>query len=264
MPQPIYVLTTCLLVLFIGCAAPEPQPTPAAAIPSPSSQPSLAPSSPTPSPTVTSAATTEATTAPIATTAVTDLGRVATPTTRALPSPALLACPVPPTGSFNVIWKSDQTIQTALGCPNSYHPRIVPTVWEVKTSYQPFERGSMIWSDHLGWYAQPSIFVLYSDSTYHLYTDTFDPSVDSGGSGATPPAGLVAPTLGFGKVWRNELSVRDAIGWATAAEMPGSGRFALFTGGYMLWIDQTGKTYVFAEIQGANVVRAFDIPFSEK
>jgi hypothetical protein len=122
----------------------------------------------------------------------------------------------------------------------------------------------MIWSDHIGWYAQPSIFVLYSDSTYKIYKDTFDLATDANTNNGTPPSGLVEPALGFGKLWRNEPGLREALGWGTARETPGSGRFALFTGGYMLWTDQTKRTYVFAQIRGASVVRVFDIPFSER
>lgn len=117
----------------------------------------------------------------------------------------------------------------------------------------------MIWSDHLGWYAQPVIYVLYDDATYQRLEDGFDSAVDPVSGGETPPSGLVEPILGFGKVWRDQPGVRQALGWATAGEMPGSGRFQLFFGGDMVWISQTDQTYVFSN----GVVYVFDVPFSE-
>lgn len=61
-----------------------------------------------------------------------------------------------------------------------------------------------------------------------------------------------------------QLGVRDGIGWAKGLEEPGSGRFQIFDRGYMVWISQTNKTYVFAFDQNDKIVRVFDIPFSEK
>jgi hypothetical protein len=117
----------------------------------------------------------------------------------------------------------------------------------------------MIWSDHLGWYAQPVVYVLYDDATYQRLEDSFDSAVDPVSGGETPPSGLVEPILGFGKVWRDQPGVRQALGWATAGEMPGAGRFQLFFGGDMVWISQTDQTYVFSN----GVVYVFNVPFSE-
>lgn len=171
-----------------------------------------------------------------------------------------LDCGVLPTGSFVTVWQSDPQLQITLGCPVSWHPRVTPYAWEIKTAYQPFERGEMIWSDHVGWYDQRVIYVLYQDSSYQRFDDTFDGTVDPVGGDETPPDGLVEPILGFGKVWRDHPGVRDALGWATAKEIGGAERWQMFVGGTMIWIGQTDQTYVFASGTG---VRVFDIPFSE-
>lgn len=118
----------------------------------------------------------------------------------------------------------------------------------------------MIWSDHIGWYAQSVVYVLYADSTYQRVEDTFDPAVDPVSGGETPPPNLVEPALGFGKVWRDQPGVRQALGWATASEVAGTGRFQMFVGGDMVWIGQTNQTYVFSD----HVATVFDIPFSEE
>jgi hypothetical protein len=170
-------------------------------------------------------------------------------------------CPVPPASSFLAIWQSDSTLQAALACPTSYHPRITPQAWEVKTSYQPFEHGHMIWSDHQGWYAQPEIRVLFTDGTSRRFDDNFDPATDSTSGNEEPPGGLYEPVMGFGKVWRENPEVRSALGWATAPETPGSGRYQLFMGGRMIWIDQTDYTYVFISQSAVDLVWVFDVPF---
>jgi hypothetical protein len=100
----------------------------------------------------------------------------------------------------------------------------------------------MVWSDKIGWYEQPVIYVLYENGTYERYDDTYtsgDPT-----AGETPPSGLVRPLLGFGKVWMEHPPVRATLGWATDVEMPGPGRFQLFTGGAMIWLSQRGETVV--------------------
>jgi hypothetical protein len=176
------------------------------------------------------------------------------------PYPTPPICPVLPEGGFLTIWQSDTDLKTALGCPTSYHPRILPVAWEVKTSYQPFERGEMIWSDHIGWYAQPVVYVLYASSTYQRFDDTFDPAVDPISGGAPPPEGLLEPILGFGKVWREVTGLRDTLGWATAEETSGVGRFQMFSGGNMVWISQTNQTYVFVE----GIVHVLGVPFSQE
>jgi hypothetical protein len=153
-------------------------------------------------------------------------------------------CDVLPEGVFLPLWQADAARQAQLGCPTSNHPRIEPVAWEVNTSYQPFERGAMLWSDKIGWYEQPVIYVLYADGTYDRYEDTYE-SGDVVGVTETPPAGLVEPILGFGKVWSEQAGVRQELGWATATESPGVGRFQLYTGGEMLWLSQRGEAYVF-------------------
>lgn len=163
-------------------------------------------------------------------------------------------CSVLPEGAFLPIWQGDPALQSDLGCPTSGHPRVEPAAWEVQTSYQPFEGGAMVWSNHFGWYQQPVIFVLYADGTYQQFQDTYDPAVDPLIGGATPPAGLREPKMGFGKVWREEPGVQSALGWATAVESTGPGRFQFFTHGYMLWLSQRGETYVLRSGAGTYTV----------
>jgi hypothetical protein len=81
----------------------------------------------------------------------------------------------------------------------------------VDAAFQPFERGFMVWIGDVR-----SIYVFYTGSSLGRHSDTWTEGevFDTG----EPPAGLVRPERGFGKVWTNELGVRDSIGWATGPE----------------------------------------------
>lgn len=184
---------------------------------------------------------------------------IATPPS-GMPAPSAVPtveCEILPEGGFRAIWQSAPVLRAALGCPTSLHPRIEPAAWEVRTAYQSFQHGEMIWSDRIGWYEQPVVYVLYGDGTYQRFEDTYDPDADSFSGDRTPPPGLFEPVAGFGKAWREEGGVRDALGWATMEEVPGEGRFQMFLGGEMVWIRQTDRTYVFS----GDSVRVFDVSF---
>lgn len=72
----------------------------------------------------------------------------------------------------------------------------------------------MIWLD-----ASPAnIYVLLNDGTFQLFSDTYVEGVDPVSGGETPPVGLFEPVRGFGKVWRENPNVRNALGWAVNSE----------------------------------------------
>jgi hypothetical protein len=83
----------------------------------------------------------------------------------------------------------------------------------VNASFQAFEHGFMVWNDD-----RNQIYVFFDGGSLGRYQDTWTEgeTFDTG----TPPAGLVAPERGFGKVWTTELGVRDRLGWATSQEQP--------------------------------------------
>ncbi len=169
---------------------------------------------------------------------------------------APLACDILPADAFLTLWQENPTLQNALGCPADPHPRMEPDAYTVKTAVQPFEHGTMIWSDHVAWYPQPVIYVLFEDGTYRRFDDTFNPEIDAVTGDELPPDGKIAPVLGFGKIWRTEPKVRDALGWALKAEQSGTGSFQMFQNGEMLSLTQTSKIYVFLRDTGQ--VEIFD------
>ncbi len=130
------------------------------------------------------------------------------------------------------------TLGANLGCPTDtgLSGSNVISAWE------SFERGQMIWVRNQANTADKSIYVLYSDGTYHVYPDTWDEGQPVSG-GLTPPAGLLEPIRGFGKVWREQSGVSDKLGWATAHEVGGGGARQGFQAATMFHIGANDQVY---------------------
>lgn len=82
---------------------------------------------------------------------------------------------------------------------------------------QPFEHGRMIWLEDVGVLARV-ILVLYDDGQFAMFDDTWTEGDPESDPAFVPPAGLLQPIRGFGKLWRENAGVRDKLGWATAGE----------------------------------------------
>lgn len=89
---------------------------------------------------------------------------------------------------------------------------------------QHFERGLMIWLKEPGrYFILENRYVAPGDIRHPLNTiaDPLDVARDTANS-VTPPAGLFAPTSGFGLIWRGDvqqsLGFREQLGWALEPE----------------------------------------------
>ena len=89
----------------------------------------------------------------------------------------------------------------------------LPRLSTFRATFQPFERGYMLW-----WSETDSIWVLPQGGPAQLVESPRHSRLADNPVTELPPPGLLKPTLGFGKVWGNLLKVRQALGWATAAE----------------------------------------------
>lgn len=148
------------------------------------------------------------------------------------------SCANLPPGTFGAIYQSDPSLVGSLGCP------LVPSATSVSSAYQPFQNGVMIWISSLGAQPQSAIYALYNNGTYQRFNDTFTEGVDPASGGAVPPSGLLEPVRGFGKVWRENASVRDTLGWAISGEAGGTGQVLMFERGEMVSVSQAGQTYI--------------------
>lgn len=100
---------------------------------------------------------------------------------------------------------------------------------------QNFEHGIMVWFPHQ---TGGTILVLYDGGRIGTFTDTWTEGQPASDPTIVPPADLFAPTRGFGKVWREQPGVRDALGWAFFPETPVSSQTqARSTGGDWKAID---------------------------
>lgn len=147
-------------------------------------------------------------------------------------------CGVVPQGMIGTVFQSDPGIAAAIGCP------LAGASSAASSAYQPFQNGVMIWVSTLGLQPQAAIYAVFNNGTYQRFNDTFQDGVDPASSGAAAPAGLLEPVRGFGKVWRDNPTVRDTLGWATAGESGGSAQVLLFERGEMVSISQAGQTYI--------------------
>ena len=103
-----------------------------------------------------------------------------------------------------------------IGCPHS-------VVSSYSASYQQFERGFMIFFPvREGQKARVGVFPYgagykFIDDTWTSAEPIYDPLI-------VPPDGMYQPQYGFGKVWRENESIRADLGWATDLEFGFNGQ----------------------------------------
>lgn len=215
----------------------------------PSPSPVLAPTLPgqetNPERTATSAATsTPATTqTPTFTPTPTDTaitpGAIIAPVGGIAASGGAAVCTSAPQGGFGTIYTSNPEIAAQIGCPIGTGSAV-----PVNNAYQTYERGLMVWVSSAGSTGQPGIFAIFSDGTFQRFNDTWRDGIDPVSVGLNPPDGRSEPIRGFGKVWRETAGMSEAMGWATGQEIGGSGYVLSFERGEMIYVPQTGQTYV--------------------
>jgi serine/threonine-protein kinase len=145
-------------------------------------------------------------------------------------------CQYLPPGGFGQIFLNEPSIVDQLGCPVG----APPVTASISSASQPFERGSMLWLNESG----GVIYALKSDGTFLRVNDTYNSTIDPESGGETPPAGLLEPIRGFGKVWRTVAGVRDALGWARTGETGGTAVMQDFVTGRMLYLPSRGDIII--------------------
>jgi hypothetical protein len=87
---------------------------------------------------------------------------------------------------------------------------------------QVFEGGKMLRLE-----SEKTVYVLYNDGSSATFTDqdicqifqdTWMPDEPESIPEIVPPEGLYQPRRGFGLIWRGNVEVREALGWALAPE----------------------------------------------
>jgi hypothetical protein len=167
-------------------------------------------------------------------------------------------------------WYAHGDVQRDIGCPSREVPfdRVDPNLHNidliVKTAYQPFEHGAMLYMDRTVWrnndeLHEQAVYVLFDDGRFLQFPDTWVEG-NAGSSGSQPPDGMLEPQRGFGKVWREADGgiVRRRLGWATAAEQGAEGRLIRFRFGEIFWSPVQNKTLVFYGLEANGTFPATD------
>lgn len=130
--------------------------------------------------------------------------------------------------------------QTPTATPIGYPS---PEVYTLVLVEQLFEYGRMIWVQPLN-----EIWVLEGGSidprqgTWRCYLDTFQDGQPERDPNLDPPLGTVTasnfdgaapmqPVRGFGKVWRENFDIREALGWAITPETMHTSRYEYIADG---------------------------------
>lgn len=134
------------------------------------------------------------------------------------------------------------TLRQALGC-------LAYAEHDLPAAVQHFERGTMIWQAPTAnrGYPHGLITVMFSDTnplSYSSYADTWESGQPESG-GEIAPAGRFEPRRGFGKVWREQLGVRQRLSWAMEPERQELSSSLIFEGGTIVWLKHSDLVYVF-------------------
>ena len=136
-----------------------------------------------------------------------------------------------PNGLFAERWKASPAVQAQLGFAQSE--------FQVSTAgaLQQFEHGVMFWRQDTA-----SLYALFNDGSWQSWPDTFVEGQAEFDPALVPPAARLQPIRGFGKVWRSETGVQEALGWALAQETAADVTFQNFERG--MFVQVKGVVYL--------------------
>jgi hypothetical protein len=124
---------------------------------------------------------------------------------------------------FGNIWHGRSDVQNGLGQP-------VTPQQGIPYAHQFFVTGGYLF-ERLD---TRQIYVLYPTNEWEMYEDDWQEGQDI--EDLTPPAGVYAPTEGFGKLWRKSPAVKSGLGWGSLPRTTGvDGAVQQFERGLMLF-----------------------------
>jgi hypothetical protein len=92
-----------------------------------------------------------------------------------------------------------------------------PTISQIQVAEQVFENGRMFWLQPTG---QIWVMIVTSEGrgNWQIYEDTYTEGDPESDPELVPPEGMEQPLRGFGKLWRDNPDLREALGWAITPE----------------------------------------------
>jgi hypothetical protein len=173
-----------------------------------------------------------------------------TPSATPLPPPTPLPTYVPaaltgeppadrylPATRFAAAWQADPERSQAVGWA------LEPEAASVAVVTQPFERGVMIWRSDT-----EQIYALWNRDgvqQWRAFTDTFQEGEPERDPALAAPSGFRQPERGFGKIWRQNPELREALGWGLLREAQDEAQIQAFERGLM--ISRGAQVYVIGQ-----------------
>lgn len=143
---------------------------------------------------------------------------------------------------FGPFFDLNQELGRELGCPKN-----VPTSpgFEV----QQFQTGMAI-----GRLDRPTVYIRYFtndewEQREHSWRDGMPEAASEAPDLQAPDDGLFQPLRGIGRVWAENLFVRQALGWASDQPQAFSGVLQSFEGGLLIYNNSTRDTYILLKSQ---------------
>ena len=148
-------------------------------------------------------------------------------------------CNTIPAEIFGKIHTSHASVQIMLGCP------VISDASKTQqaSAYQNFEFGFMFWISHAS--KSGTIFAATNDGFYTSYEDTWNASNDLDNTGVSPPPNRIEPRRGFGKVWHQQPSVHDTLGWAIDEESGAQSSIMTYQHGQLIVVPQRQTVIAF-------------------
>jgi hypothetical protein len=141
---------------------------------------------------------------------------------------------------FTTVYQRDRALQTALGCPQS------PPI-SVNGATLRFDNGVMLWASAFADQPRRTIYALFNNGAYLRFDDNWTEGVDPVDPGEAAPPGKKAPIRGFGKVWKNNPTARNGLGWAVGDEAGTGAQIQRFERGEMLYLAALNQLYIFVD-----------------
>lgn len=125
------------------------------------------------------------------------------------------------------------------------------TISEIQVAEQVFENGRMMWLSPTN-----QIWVMILNQTgsgeWKVYESTFADGDPEDDPSLQVPNGKLQPIRGFGKLWRDNPDIREALGWATTPEFGYISRYEYHPGsnngpGYHILFSLYGEAFRFNE-----------------
>lgn len=109
-------------------------------------------------------------------------------------------------------------------------PFPTPTLSQIQVAEQVFEHGRLMWIQ-----PRQQIWVMVDDGTgkgsWSIFEDTFQEGESEFDASLVPPQERYQPERGFGKLWRENQTIHDALGWGLTPEFGYVSNYEYYPGG---------------------------------